>query len=249
LLTGVFGADGKTPDRELGMAYQPVVDGAVIPRELIEMVAQGSAAGVAVMVGSNLEEWKLFSAMDPSAQRLDKAGLVARMSKRMTADFASSIIASYERARTSAGASITPPELFSAIETDRVFRMPGVRLAEIHGRSERRAYNYLFTWRSPAMRGALGSCHALELGFVFGTNHLAGMRRFAGEGPAAEKLAIEMQDAWFAFARDGNPGWPGYTEARRATMLFGETSSVAEAPFEEERRAWDGVGSGILGAL
>ena len=249
LLTGVFGADGKTPDRELGMAYQPVMDGTVIPRELIEMVGQGSAAGVAVMVGSNLEEWKLFSAMDPSAQRLDKAGLVARMSKRMTADFASSIIASYERARTSAGASITPPELFSAIETDRVFRMPGVRLAEIHGRSERRAYNYLFTWRSPAMRGALGSCHALELGFVFGTNHLAGMRRFAGEGPAAEKLAIEMQDAWFAFARDGNPGWPGYTEARRATMLFGETSSVAEAPFEEERRAWDGVGSGILGAL
>ncbi len=255
LLTGVFGADGKTPDRELGMAYQPVVDGTVIPRELIEMVAQGSAAGVAVMVGSNLEEWKLFSAMDPSAQKLDKAGLLARMSKRLTADFAGSVIATYERARASAGASVTPPELFSAIETDRVFRMPGVRLAEIHGRSESRVYNYLFTWRSPAMRGALGSCHALELGFVFGTNHLAGMRRFAGEGAAAEKLATEMQDAWLAFARGGNPScaslgdWPGYTEARRATMLLGETSSAVDAPFEEERRAWDGVPDGILGAL
>src|SRR3984957_13353935 len=152
LLTGVFGADGKTPDRELGMAYQPVVDGAVIPRELIEMVAQGSAAGVAVMVGSNLEEWKLFSAMDPSAQRLDKAGLVARMSKRLTTDFAGSVIANYESARTFAGLSVTPPELYSAIETDRVFRMPGVRLAEIQGRSEQRTYNYLFTSRSPAMR-------------------------------------------------------------------------------------------------
>jgi para-nitrobenzyl esterase len=255
LLTGVFGADGKTPDRAFGMAYQPVVDGAVIPRELIEMVAQGSAAGVAVMVGSNLEEWKLFSAMDPSAQKLDQAGLVARMSKRLTAEFAGSVIATYERARASAGASISPPELFSAIETDRVFRMPGVRLAEIHGRSERRTYNYLFTWRSPAMRGALGSCHALELGFVFGTNHLAGMRRFAGEGPSAEKLASEMQDAWLAFARNGDPScgtigaWPGYTEARRATMLLGEISTIADAPFEEERRAWDQVTSGILGAL
>jgi len=139
------------------------------------------------MVGSNLEEWKLFSAMDPLAQKLDKAGLVALMSKRLSADFASSVIATYERARASAGASITPPELYSAIETDRVFRMPGVRLAEILGRSERRVYNYLFTWRSPAMCGALGSCHALELGFVFGTNHV--MRRFAGEGPAADKLA------------------------------------------------------------
>jgi para-nitrobenzyl esterase len=255
LLTGVFGADGKTPDRELGMAYQPVVDGTVVPRELIEMVAHGSAAGVAVMVGSNLEEWKLFSAMDPSAQKLDKAGLMARISKRLTADFANSVIATYERARASAGASTTPPELFSAIETDRVFRMPGVRLAEIHGRNERRVYNYLFTWRSPAMRGALGSCHALELGFVFGTNHLAGMRRFAGEGSAAEKLASEMQDAWLAFARDGDPScaslgaWSGYNEARRATMLFGENSSVADAPFDEERRAWDGVPDGILGAL
>ena len=255
LLTGVFGADGKTPDRELGMAYQPVVDGTVVPGELIAMVAQRSAAGVAVMVGSNLEEWKLFSAMDPSAQRLDKAGLVARMRKRLTADFAGSVIATYESARAAAGASISPPELFSAIETDRVFRMPGVRLAEIHGRSERRVYNYLFTWRSPAIRGALGSCHALELGFIFGTNHLAGMRRFAGDGPSADRLASEMQDAWLAFARDGDPScaslgaWPGYTETRRATMLFGETSSVADAPFDEERRAWDGVGSGILGAL
>src|SRR3984893_3512907 len=52
LLPGGFGADGKTPDRELGMAYQPVVDGTVIPRELLELVAQGWAAGRAVVVGS-----------------------------------------------------------------------------------------------------------------------------------------------------------------------------------------------------
>jgi para-nitrobenzyl esterase len=252
LLAGVFEPDGKTPDRELGMAYQPVVDGTLVPRELIDMVALGSASGIALMVGSNLEEWKLFSAMDPSAQKLDKAGLAARMSKRLDADFARDVIATYESARATAGTSILPPELYSAIETDRVFRM---RLAEIHSRSERRVYNYLFTWHSPAMRGALGSCHALELGFVFGTNHLAGMRRFAGEGPAAEKLASEIQDAWLAFARNGDPScaslgaWPGYTEGRRATMLLGETSGVADAPFEEERRAWDRVPSGILGAL
>jgi para-nitrobenzyl esterase len=255
LLTGMLGSDGKTPDRELGMAYQPVVDGALVPRDLIEMVAQGSAAGVAVMVGSNLEEWKLFSAMDPEAQNADKAALLAHLSKRLNADFASSVIATYEHARAGAGASIAPPELYSAIETDRVFRMPGVRLAEIHGRGLDRVYNYLFTWRSPAMGGLLGACHALEIGFVFGTNHIAGMRFFAGDGPAAEKLANEMQDAWLAFARHGDPScaslgaWPGYTEARRATMMFGETSRVADAPFEAERSAWDRVPSGILGAL
>jgi para-nitrobenzyl esterase len=255
LLTGVLGADGKTRDPALGMAYQPVVDGAVVPRPLIEMVAQGSASGIAVMVGSNLEEWKLFAAMDPAFQSLDQVGLAATMRKRLTADFADSLIATYHRARSTAGRLCSPPELYSAIETDRVFRMPGVRLAELHGRSERRVYNYIFTWRSPALGGMLGSCHALELGFVFGTNHLPGMRLFAGEGPAVEKLAGEMQDAWLAFARHGDPScpslgvWPGYTETRRATMLLGETSTVVDAPFDEERRAWDGVPSGILGAL
>lgn len=255
LLTGIFGPDGKTRDPELGMTYQPVVDGAVIPHPLMEMVAHGSAAGVAVVVGSNLEEWKLFAAMDPAFHSLDKPGLTAAMRKRLPADFADALIAKYENARAATGRVCSPPELYSAIETDRVFRMPGVRLAELHGRSERRVYNYLFTWCSPAVGGMLGSCHALELGFVFGSNHLEGMRRFAGEGPAVEKLAAQMQDAWLAFAREGEPScpslgvWPGYTEARRATMLFGESSAVVDAPFDHERRAWDGVPTGILGAL
>lgn len=256
LLTGTLLPDGKTPDPELGMGYQPVIDGKLVSRAAIESVANGSAAGVAVMVGSTLEEWKLFSAYDPSAHKLDQAGLAARISRRLTTDLADSVIETYEKARARRGDSTAPPELFAAIETDRVFRMPGVRLAEVHGRREPRTYNYLFTWKSPAMKGALGACHALELGFVFGTNHLPGMGAFVGSRrPGAERLATEMQDAWLAFARIGDPSctslgaWPGYTESRRATMLFGETSIVEDAPLEDERRAWDKVPGAALGVL
>src|SRR6204780_198701 len=69
LLTGTMLDDGVTPDPELPMPYQPVIDGTPVPRSAIEMVADGNAAGVAVMVGSTLEEWKLFSLMDPSLPR------------------------------------------------------------------------------------------------------------------------------------------------------------------------------------
>ncbi len=252
LLKGALSSDG-TPDRELGLFYQPVVDGALLSRTAIEMVADGSASGVAVMVGTTLEEWKLFSAFDPAARSLDRAGLSARMRKRLSAELADPLIAAYEAARARREAAIDPPELFAAIETDRVFRTPAVRLAEAQSRRERRVFNYLFTWRSPAMRGALGACHALELGFVFGTNHVEGMTRFAGSGPAADKLAQQMQDAWLAFAHSGDPSceslgaWPGYTEERRATMLFGETTRVEDAPLEDERRAWDQVPARFLG--
>jgi para-nitrobenzyl esterase len=255
LLKGALSADGRTPDPELGMAYQPVVDGTVLPRAAIEMVADGSAAGVAVMVGTALEEWKLFAVMDPSVQGLDRAGLAARLGRRLTPNAADALLDTYEKARARRGEPITAPELLSAIETDRAFRMPAIRLAEIHSRREPRVYSYLFSWRSPAMGGVLGACHALELGFVFGTNHLPGMAQFAGSGPAAETLAATMQDTWLAFARSGDPSsesvgaWPGYDEARRATMVFAAASKVDDAPMDDERRAWDTIPDRVLGAL
>jgi len=257
LLTGTLLDDGKTPDPELGMAYQPCIDGTHVPRAAIEMVADGSASGVAVMVGSTLEEWKLFSLMDPSLHKLDRAGLGARMSRRLTADAADGVIDSYAKARAARGESVTPADLFTAIETDRVFRIPGVRLAQVQPRHdhETRVYSYLFTWPSPAMGGVLGSCHALELGFVFGTNQAPGMAAFAGTGPAAEKLATQMQDAWLAFARSGDPSnestgeWKRYDEAHRATMIFGASTKLENAPRDEERRAWDGIEDRIFGSL
>jgi para-nitrobenzyl esterase len=255
LLTGTMLADGKTPDPELGMAYQPVIDGTHVPRAAIEMVADGSASRVAVMVGSTLEEWKLFSLMDPSLQKLDRIGLGARMSRRLTAEAADGVIDSYAKARAQRGESVAPADLFTAIETDRVFRIPGVRLAQVQPRHDARVYSYLFTWPSPAMGGVLGSCHALELGFVFGTNHIPGMSSFAGTGPAAEKLATQMQDAWLAFARSGDPSnestgeWKRYDEAHRPTMIFGANTKLEDAPRDEERRAWEGVPDKIFGSL
>ncbi|MGH7781319.1 MAG: carboxylesterase/lipase family protein [Candidatus Binataceae bacterium] len=256
LLTGALMPDGVTPDPELGMAYQPVIaDGAKLPKVAIEMVAGGSADGVAIMAGSTLEEWKLFAAMDPGVPRLDRTGLAARFGKRFGNETAAGLIENYTRARGERSDSTTPRELFSAIETDRVFRIPALRLCETHSRRKGRIFNYLFTWKSPAVGGMLGSCHALELGFVFGTNHLPGMGPFAGGGPAAEKLATDMQDAWIAFARSGNPSferlgdWREYDEGRRATMVFGEATKSADAPLDGERKAWSGVPDQILGSL
>ena len=255
LLTGTMLADGKTPDPEFGMAYQPVIDGTHVPRAAIEMVADGSASGVAVMVGSTLEEWKLFSLMDASLHKLDRSGLGARMSRRLTAEAADGVIDSYAKARAQRGESVAPGDLFTAIETDRVFRIPGVRLAQVQPRHDARVYSYLFTWPSPAMGGVLGSCHALELGFVFGTNHIPGMSSFAGTGPAAEKLATQMQDAWLAFAKSGDPSnestgkWNRYDEVHRSTMVFGANTKLEEAPRDEERRAWEGVPDKIFGSL
>ena len=42
------------------MAYEPVVDGEVLPDVPIRAIAAGSAAGVPVLVGANRDEQRLF---------------------------------------------------------------------------------------------------------------------------------------------------------------------------------------------
>ncbi len=159
LLKGTLLADGKTPDPEFGMAYQPVIDGAVMPRAAFEIVSEGASSDVAIMVGSTLDEWKLFAPMDRGIAKLDRAGLAARLSRRMSPEAADKLISDYERARASHGASITPPDIFNALETDRIFRIPAVRLAEVRPRSGGIAESINII-RSPGRRPPREGCSA-----------------------------------------------------------------------------------------
>ena len=75
---------GQEADERLGgMPFQPVVDGEIVPRLSIESVARGSAAGVALLVGSTRDEWKLFAAADPAV--ISAAGAAARGARREAA--------------------------------------------------------------------------------------------------------------------------------------------------------------------
>jgi para-nitrobenzyl esterase len=125
--------------------------------------------------------------------------------------------------------------------------MPAVRLAEAAAGQGSTVHKYLFAHRSPALGGALGACHALELPFVFGTVDAPALRAFVGEGEAVRALSEAMQDAWLAFAREGRPraaalgSWPSYEAPRRSTMRLDLESGLEDDPLAAERRFWDGI--------
>jgi para-nitrobenzyl esterase len=58
--------------------FSPVADGELIPARPFAAVAEGSARGVPLIVGTNLEEMKLYRFLDPSLERLDEAALLQR---------------------------------------------------------------------------------------------------------------------------------------------------------------------------
>ena len=235
------------PPNTGGLTFQPVIDGAVLPTDPFERVRDGSARAVALMIGTTLDELKLFDLMDPKARELTAAGLLRRCEHTIGPARATEAIELYSTLRGQRGASIAPPDLWSALESDRVFRVPAMRLAELQTAVQPAVYAYLFTWQSPYADGSLGACHALDIPFVFGTLDEPHIVPFAGTTPAAHRLGEQMQDAWVAFARHGDPShpglppWPRYEATRRATMLLGRECGVIDAPYEDERRFWGKV--------
>jgi hypothetical protein len=181
---------------------------------------------------------------------IDEAKLierVARLLPKRTASRASDLVGAYRKSREALSLPATNLDLLDAIQGDEMFRIPSVRLAEAQRPHQPHTYMYLFVYESPARRGSLGACHALELPFMFGTLDAPTQDKFAGTGAVVEQLSHNMMDAWLGFTQSGNPGhagigeWTAYDANDRATMIFGRSSALERAPFDAERAAWEGV--------
>jgi para-nitrobenzyl esterase len=225
----------------------PVLDGEVIREVPLDAMEKGSARDVTVLAGSNLEEGKLFAMLaGPDMQKMDEASMVQRVRRLVPEQYAPGLIEKYRKALAKRDLPVTPFEIYAAIQGDGHFRMPNIRLCEFQERLGKPSYGYVFTWKSAAP--GFGACHALDVGFVFGNL----TEEFHGCGTGAQKLAADMQEAWTAFARTGDPScpglgaWPRYGKDRKM-MVLGAESHVETAPYEAERAAWDGIPNGVLG--
>ena len=200
------------------------------------------------MVGTARDEHKLY--VRPDRDAIDEAELESQIRAnipRRAAERAGEVAAVYRSSRAERGLPAANVDLVDAVVTASRFRVPAIRLAESQLPHQARTFLYQVDWESPARRGTLGACHAMELPFVFGTLGRTGDDRMSGTGPDAERLSNHMMDAWIAFARRGDPShpgigdWPAYDPESRPTMMFGRESGITHAPFEEERRIWSSM--------
>jgi para-nitrobenzyl esterase len=251
-LLGAQARVGAHFEAGMGLAFQPVVDGGVLVRHPADSIATGGSSGIDLLIGTNRDEFKFFAIAIPQVASLTSETMVGHVETALSvAGLAGravplDLIATYASARESRGAATGPVDLFSAMASDWLFRIPSVRLAEAHAAHTPSTYSYLFEWESPFGGGILGACHALELPFVFGTYDNEAVAFFSGNDEDVARLSGRMQDAWLAFARTGRPAvegldWPAYEPGRRATMVFDRATRVVDAPYDEERAYWQGA--------
>jgi para-nitrobenzyl esterase len=220
-----------------GLAFQPCVDGDLIPESPIDAIAKGSAAGVSLLVGTNKDEWKLFLLADSRARKMDEAALQRRFARVLAEPHA---VRGYEAYRqvTHSRRPEDPRERWSSFQGDRVFHWPAARLLELQSAHARNLYAYRFTWTPLLLERQIGACHGLELPFVFGTILEPWLRPWLGAMPGARQLSHRMQEAWLAFAKTGQPGhaglpfWPAYDTEKRQHMVLGRRCR-AEADYAD----------------
>lgn len=252
-------------DGGIGLAFQPVIDDGLLSRHPLDAIAEGVASSVDLVVGTNRDEFRFFTVsaqqlvphseealIDVASRYLSETASAVPGSNPVDAEAAGKrLLTCYRDQAAARGDSTAIADLFLAMATDFIFRVPSLRLAAAQVAAGGTCYVYRFDWESPVGGGILGACHALELPFVFGTLDNPLVALFSGSGPEATQLSEWIQQAWTGFARSGDPSirglgergsWPRYDAATRRTMLLGSSCQVVEAPGEPERAVWDELG-------
>ena len=211
----------------------PVVDGDVLPVTPWQALAAGAGRDIELLVGHTREEQRLLTAIE---------GMLGEV----TEDQAASALRSFapgpdgaDRYRA-AFPLATPDDLYELVNSDWLFRMPSLHLAEAQISAGGRAHVFELTWPAPGMGGMFGACHGLDVPLVFGnlTGTQAAMLIGETPSPETETLSAHLRTAWTAFATHGAPGWAPYTLEERLTQLFDTPSTVTTYPEEASRVLW-----------
>ncbi len=219
----------RVAPRSAGVLFGPVADGDLVPTDPAAALAGGSAAGIDVLAGTNLDEMGFFWGRD---DRFDEIGdgFLLGMVGRWTGDGADGAIEAYRTARAARGAPVDNRALAMAMGADWTFRAPVAQVAAWQA-EHARAWSYLFDWPSPLYDGLVGSAHTLDLPFVFGTHDHPACRAFTGgSSPEADVLAELLGATWVGFASGDDPPWDPYDTACRHTQILGADPRVEADP-------------------
>ena len=217
------GLRSTTP--QFAMNFLPMVDGDLLPQLPIDAIAAGAAADKRVLAGVCRDEYHFFQyagvlagtvKMD-SLRELDDQEILRRFERGLPDNGARAF--DYYRTTVTPDPRRSPLDVFSAMESDRLFRVPTVRLLDAQSRHNPECWGFQFTWQSEPFGLPLGACHVVDVPFVFGVTDTPAGIYFTGGGDAAKALSRQVQDAWGAFAHGDGPGWQGWTSGRQVRQL------------------------------
>lgn len=220
------------------MSLVPVVDGVSLLEQPEVAIAKGSAKDVKILIGTNKDEYNIFTAFDPIWKNANEQTISVIFEKTFGPLFP--VIAKHY----GEDGKLTR-DLYNQLMTMQVFSYPAIKLAEQQINHGAAIWMYRFDWESPVFGGALKAAHALEIPFVWNSLNKPKTENLTGNAPERQIIADQMHLVWIAFARNGHPctqtiqNWPQYDMENRSTLIFDLTCRIEEQLDEELRVKWE----------
>ena len=215
---------------EVGAFYRfPERDGLLIPEDPYGRF-DGFNAGIDMLIGSNADEARYW--IDAMGGEED-FGLAVQLWYR----YLSMSLDDSQRESASRFLDIVPednPWPVAELLNDLMFRGPAIEMAQRHAASGGRTYMYY--WNKALSDPIYGACHGTEVSYVLNTG-----RQIKNGDQHNPALAAEVQQMWLNFAKTGNPStpshyWPAYESAQRATMVLGDSITLANDLLGQQRQ-------------
>ena len=221
------------------MAFQPTYGTEALPQRPIDAIAAGAAADIDLMIGTTRDEALIFIVDLKDIFNEELVAMTVDAVFGMAGRDGSAVLDVYRSNRPDA----EPHEIAAAIESDRMFVVPAIRMADAQAAHNPNTRLYRFDWQADV---AWGAHHFIEVPFAFDQLDNPQARGFSGDDPP-RSLSAATHAAWVGFVRDGDPNheglpeWPRYDAETRPTMLFNDTCSVENRPADDEVSLWEGV--------
>ena len=206
------------------------IDQDVIPELPVDALRKGAARKMAFIVGSTSSEWRYYIVPNGAIAKKNRASAAALIAG---ANRPETVLEAY--ARVNRGK--TWGDCFAQIQSDLIFRMPCVKLAESLAAGGAQVWTYDFAWESPVKGksgASLGAAHTVDVPFVFQNLSAPRAVRTIGERPP-QALAQAMHSAWLTFAKTGCAPWTPFSLDTRRAMRFDAKSQEVSDPWAFER--------------
>ncbi|WP_218024348.1 carboxylesterase/lipase family protein [Nocardia lijiangensis] len=208
--------------------FSPVVDGVSLPDAPWRALARGAARDIDLLIGHTRDEYRLYTSR-PDGEPPD--ALMTAAFDHLTPNSNGDYRVAYPDA--------TPAELYEILNTDWLFRMPSLHLADAAHDGGGPVWLYELCWSFNREQGA---SHCLDFLLVFGTLGADEVRAHRSAHPnAAHELtpiAHHMRTEWVSFAATGKPGWAPYDPHTRTTRVYNAEPTTEPYPEERSRRIW-----------
>lgn len=210
--------DGHNPAFGLTQ-FLPVHGDDLLPEPPLALLQRGQGAAIDLLIGANTDEMNLYLVPTGLKAALDPAQATALLTT--STPNAAELLAAYGLGEPGADAG----SIFASIASDLAFRAPVRDFALAH---QGTSHVYEFDWKSPAVNGQLGACHALDVPFVFQTIDCCNGANGILGGASPVDVAQRIQRLWVDFASGGTPPWPAYAPHNRQICLLASGAITAD---------------------